>query len=160
MKVVASTKVPAPIDDVWEIVSDPGRLLDVMHGITRWEVATPGPVRLGSRYRMLFRVGSAELGGLIEVTELSPPHDLAWTSVLGVDQRGRWRLRPAPRGGTRVELRLSYVVTGSGLWGWLAERLAAPVVQRHARRTLGQLRRIVQHEQMRMRAEEARAAAA
>ena len=77
------------------------------------------------------RVGSAEVGGLIEIVEWDEPCDLAWTSVTGIDQRGRWRLRPAPSGRTRVELRLAYGVAGSGPAGWLAERIAAPAVTAH-----------------------------
>ena len=74
---------------------------------------------LGARYRMLFRVGAAEVGGLVEVVEFDEPCDFAWTSVTGLDHRGRWRLREAPGGRTRVELRLAYVVAGAG-----PERLA------------------------------------
>ena len=46
--------------------------------------------------------------------------DLAWTSITGIDQRGRWRLRERGHGRTRVEFRLSYGVAGSGIGGWLA----------------------------------------
>ena len=76
---------------------------------------------------MLLRVGSAEVGGLIEVVEFARDADLAWTSITGIDQRGRWRLRPANDGRTTVTtLRLSYGVAGSGIWGWLADHVSAP----------------------------------
>jgi hypothetical protein len=58
-----------------------------------------------------------------------------------------------------VELRLAYGVAGSGRSGWIAERVAAPTVSRHIRRTLGQLKRMVEHEQLRERAAARRAAA-
>ena len=109
---------------------------------------------------MLFRVGSAEVGGLIEVVEWDDPCDFAWTSVTGLDQRGRFRLRTTVPGKTRVELRLAYGVAGAGLSGWLAERIAAPTVRGHLRRTLQQLKRLVEHEQMRERAAARRAARA
>jgi uncharacterized membrane protein len=108
---------------------------------------------------MLFRIGSAEVGGLIEVVEWEEPHELAWTSVTGVDQRGRYRLREAGGGSTRVELRLAYGVAGSGLWGWLAERVTAPTVGSHLRRSLQQLNRLVEYEQLREQAAARRAAA-
>jgi uncharacterized membrane protein len=96
---------------------------------------------------MLMRVGSADVGGLIEVVEYHEPRDLAWTSVTGIDQRGRWRLRALEGDRTHVELRLAYGVAGSGLLGWVAEQVAAPTVRGHLRRSLQQLEREVEHDQ-------------
>src|SRR5437764_3260710 len=124
MRVSASAVVAAPMESVWAVVSDPERALSYMSGVTRWEVVSDQPRGLGARYRMLMRVGSAEVGGLIEVVEWVQPRELAWNSITGVDQRGRWRLRPAPGGRTRVEIRLAYGVAGSGVGGWVGERVA------------------------------------
>jgi uncharacterized membrane protein len=158
MRVQANSYVTAPIESVWAIVADPTRALSFMSGITRWEVTSDRPTGLGARYRMLFRVGSAEVGGLIEIVEWDEPSDLAWTSVTGLDQRWRFRLREAPGGRTRVELRLAYGVAGSGLSGWLAERIAAPTVTGHLRRSLQQLKRLVEYELLREQAAARRAA--
>ena len=158
MRVAASIQIAAPPDHIWEIMSNPERVLSFMSGVTRWEAEGDPPTGLGARYRVLFRVGAAEIGGLIEMIEWDPPRELAWTSVLGVDQRGRWRLRETGRGRTRVEMRLAYGVAGSGLSGWLAERLAGPTLRGHLRRSLQQLKRLVEHEQLRRRAAERRAA--
>jgi uncharacterized membrane protein len=160
MRVTAQTHIAAPIEKVWSVVSDPERALTYLSGMTRWEVAGERPTGLGARYRMLFRIGSAEVGGLIEVVEWDEPHELAWTSVTGVDQRGRYRLREARGGFTRIELRLAYGVAGSGLWGWVAERVTAPTVGGHLRRSLQQLKRIVEYEQQREQAAARRAASA
>jgi uncharacterized membrane protein len=112
---------------------------------------------MGARYRMLMRVGSAEVGGLIEVVEFDVERDLAWNSVTGIDQRGRWRLRDAGRGRTRTELRLAYGVAGSGILGWVAEQLAAPIVRGHVKRTLHELKRTVEQEETRAAAARRRA---
>jgi uncharacterized membrane protein len=156
MRVGASIEISAPPEAVWEQISDPARYLHFMSGITRWEVSGKQRAGLGARYRMLLRAGSAEVGGLIETVEFTPPRDLAWTSVTGIDQRGRWRLRERPAGRTRVELRLSYGVAGAGLLGWLSERAAAPIVRGHMQRSVQQLKRLVEHEQLRQRAAERR----
>jgi uncharacterized membrane protein len=158
MRVQAAIHVSAPPHAVWEHIADPARYLHFMSGVTRWEVVSEEPRGLGTRYRMLLRVRSAEVGGLIEVVEWSPCSDLAWSSVTGVDQRGRWRLRER-EGSTRVELRLHYGVAGSGVFGWLAERLAGPTVSGHLRRSLQQLKRQVEHEQFRAQAAQRRARA-
>jgi len=159
MRISGERLVTAPIEDVWAIVTDPGRALNYMSGVTRWEIAGDIRTGLGARYRMLFRIGAAELGGLVEVVEFDEPCDLAWTSVTGLDHRGRWRLREAAGGRTRVEFRLAYVVAGAGLSGWLAERIAAPTVSRHVSQTLRQLDRLVDQEQLRKRAAARRAGA-
>ncbi len=160
MRASAHTVVSAPIESVWQIVSDPERALSFMSGVTRWEVASEKPTGLGARYRMLIRVGSAEVGGLIEIVEWNPPCDLAWTSVTGVDQRGRWRLRTSSRGRTQAEIRLAYGVAGSGATGWLAERIARPALSGHLQTSVRQLARLVEHERLREQAAERRAAKA
>ena len=107
MRATAGTTISAPIETVWGVVSDPERALSFMSGVTRWEVEGEERAGLGARYRMLLRVGSAEVGGLIEIVEWDPPKELAWTSITGVDQRGRWRLRSVADGRTKVEIRLA-----------------------------------------------------
>jgi uncharacterized membrane protein len=157
MRVAEAIGVNAPPELVWEHVSDPKRYLDFMSGVTRWSVEGEKAKGLGARYRMLLRVGSAEVGGLIELVEYDAPRDLAWNSVTGVDQRGRWRIR-SREGGADVELRLQYGVAGSGVWGAIAERLAARTVRGHLRRSLQQLKRQVEHEQLRVQAAARRSA--
>jgi carbon monoxide dehydrogenase subunit G len=158
MRATAQTVISAPIETVWSFVSDPEQALSFMSGVTRWEVESEQSDGLGARYRMLLRVGSAEVGGLIEVVEWDPPRELAWTSITGVDQRGRWRLRPISEGRTRVEIRLAAGVAGSGLAGWLAERIAQPAISSHLRSTVSQLARLVEHERMREQAAQRRSA--
>ncbi len=136
MRVESKLEITAPPALVWEYVSDPSRYLHFMSGITRWEVVGAKRIGLGARYRMLLRVGSAEIGGLIEVVEFSRGADLAWTSITGIDQRGRWRLRERPDGRTRVTFRFAYGVAGGGITGILAERVASVPLGRRFRRSL------------------------
>lgn len=152
MRAVAEKVIPAPIETVWSVISDPERALSFMSGVTRWEVDSEDAIGLGARYRMLLRIGSADVGGLIEVVEFEPPTDLAWTSITGVDQRGRWRLRRVSNGRTNVEIRLAAGVVGAGLAGWVAERIAQPLIASHLRTTLAQLSRVVEHERLREQA--------
>ena len=159
MRITDDIAVAAPVEAVWAIIAEPERVLSYMSGVTRWEIAGDLRAGLGARYRMLFRIGAAEVGGLIEVVEFSEPFEFAWTSITGLDQRGRWRLREVPGGRTRVELRLAYGIAGAGISGWLAEHIAAPSVSGHVRQTVRQLGRLVEHEQLRERAARRRAGA-
>jgi len=154
MRLNESITISAPPPLVWDYVTDPARALDYMSGVTRWEVASDSrnDRGLGARYRMLIRVGATEVGGLVEVVEFTAPSDMAWSSVTGIDQRGRWRLRELEDGRTRVELRFAYGVAGGGISGLIAERISAPALTGHLRRTLQQLKRQVEHEQLRIAA--------
>ena len=156
MRVVVDIEIGAPCEMVWEFVSDPTRYLHFMQGMTRYEVVGKQAHGVGARYRTLMRVGSAEVGGVVEVVEWDESRDLAWNSVTGVDQRGRWRLRERPDDRTRVEFRFQYGVAGSGILGWLAEKVAAPTVRQNLRRSLHQLKRQVEHERLRRLAAERR----
>jgi uncharacterized membrane protein len=158
MRIEEHIEVSAPCDVVWGMIADPARVLHFMVGFTRWEVMGEQRDGLGARYRMLMRVGSAEVGGLVEIVEFDPPCDMAWTSVTGLDQRARWRLRDRPHGRTRVSFRISYGVAGAGVGGWIAERVAAPAVRSNLRRSLQQLKRQVEQEQLRALAAQRRAA--
>src|SRR5918997_235206 len=157
MRLNESIVISAPPKLIWDYVTDPANALHYMSGVTRWEVCGEKRTGLGARYRMLIKVGSAEVGGLIEVVEFNEPYDMAWSSVTGVDQRGRWRLRDAGNGRTRVELRFAYGVAGSGLTGYLSELVAAPRLSSHLRRSLQQLKRQVEHERLREEAPRRRA---
>ena len=157
MRLNESIVISAPPKLIWDYVTDPDTALHYMSGDTRWEVQGEQRTGCGARYRMLIRVGSAELGGLVEVVEFDEPRDMAWSSVTGVDQRGRWRLRDAGNGRTRVELRFAYGVAGAGITGYLSELVAAPGLSSHLRRTLQQLKRQVEHERLREEAARRRA---
>ena len=159
MRLSAQIEITAPAASVWETITDPSHAVHILAGVTRWEPAGGPRSGLGARYRMLMRVGSAEIGGLIEIVEWDEGRDMAWASVTGVDQRGRWRLRERVPGRTHVELRFAGGVAGAGLGGWLAERVAAPGMQRSLQTSLSQLKKQVEHEEQRRAAARRRAAA-
>ncbi|MFL5894196.1 MAG: SRPBCC family protein [Thermoleophilaceae bacterium] len=143
MRVERQIVVNASRELVWDYITDPANYTTFFAGITRWEVEGRKKRGLGARYRMLMHVGSAEVGGLVEIVEFEQPGDMAWTSVLGLDQRGRWRLRDHGPNRTAVMFRLSYHAPG-GLLGWFSDQLSSPIVSRHIRNTLDALKRQVE----------------
>ncbi len=152
MRLNESVVVSAPQQVVWDYLADLDNYMHFMSGITRWDAEGEQRSGLGARRRMLFKVGSAEVGGLIEFVEWDEPNDLAWSSVTGLDQRGRLRFREAGKTSTRVELRYQYGVAGAGLAGWISEHVSAPTISKHLRTSLQQLKRLVEHEKLRAEA--------
>jgi uncharacterized membrane protein len=146
VRIEQKVSVDAPLHLVWEYVTEPANYPVFMDGLTRWEVAGDRHSGLGARYRMLLRVGAADVGGLIEIVEWRPEGDMAWSSVTGVDQRGRWRLRELDDDRTRVVFRFQYGVAGGGIPGLIAERVAAVSLNRRFRVSLLNLKRAVEEQ--------------
>jgi acyl-CoA synthetase (AMP-forming)/AMP-acid ligase II/uncharacterized membrane protein len=140
MRVEKGIAIDGSREEIWEHVADPCRYPGFMHGVTRLERKGDEPDRgIGARYSVRLRVGSADVGGLVEIVEFDEPADLAWTSVTGIDQRLRWRLRETDDGRTMVTLRLAYDAPG-GLLGTLSEQVSKPMVARNLEQTLHNLR--------------------
>ncbi len=143
MRLEEQITIDAAPEEVWELLADPADIPRFVPAITRFERQDgkseddePG---VGARYSMLMHVGSADVGGLIEIVEYDEGRDIAWTSITGIDQRGRWRIREASDGRTRVSLRLSYGSPG-GLVGAVTDRLSAPQVRGHLKTGLEHLK--------------------
>jgi uncharacterized membrane protein len=143
MRIRVATEIDAPRALVWDYLMSAGGWRQFMDGLTRWEAEQGTRGGVGARFAMRMRVGFIELGGIVETTEFDRPCDMAWTSVTGVDQRGRWRLRELGGGRTQVELRVTYHAPG-GLVSLLADRVAYPTVRGHLERSLRELKRHVE----------------
>jgi uncharacterized membrane protein len=104
--------VDADRDAVWKRVSDPACYPEFMANIERWETITDGPVAVGSRFTVHWKVGSVPVGGTVEIVEFDHDRDLAFNGITGVTVRGRFRLRDADDGRTKVVFRLAYEAPG------------------------------------------------
>ena len=142
MRVDESIRVAAPRERVWELVSLPERYSEFMVG-SSWEPIHGEPTSgLRARFWLNVEVGSTDLGGVVELVEFDPPHELAWTNVSGIDNRGRWILRE--RGDeTEVTMRFSYQVPG-GVLALIASRLGAPIMRRDVRKSLAALKDLLE----------------
>jgi len=139
MRIEESIEILATPEEIWPVISSADGLARVLAGVTRWEVEGRRKSGLGTRYQMLMEVGSAQVGGLIEVVEYHEPSDLAWTSITGIDQRGRWRLRAQEDGTTEVTLRLSYHSPG-GFLAAVADEISSRSVRGNIKESLERLR--------------------
>jgi uncharacterized membrane protein len=143
MRVERRCVIDADRETVWKFVSDPDCYPEFMASLERWETVTEGPAALGSRYTVHWKIGSVPIGGVVEVVEFDPARDLAWIGVTGVSLRGRFRLRDADDGRTKLIFRLAYESPG-GILGLIADRVAAREVGRNMGETLKNLRRMVE----------------
>src|SRR5436305_11539444 len=143
MRLEECVEIRAPREVVWDAIADAENHPLFMAGLTRWDVKSGPEMSKGSRIDMRMAVGSAQVGSLIKVVECDAPADMAWTSVTGIDQRGRWRLRERGDNCTMVALRLAYQAPG-GILGWIVDQIAARDVRRNVRRSVEALKEQVE----------------
>jgi uncharacterized membrane protein len=142
MHIEESIEIEAPREEVWKLVSQPERYEEFMFA-SHWSPVDGEPATgPRARFKLTIEVRSIDLGGLVEVVEWDPPHEFSWTSITGIDQRGRWILRDCPAG-TKATVRASYQVPG-GVLALVASQLSKPLIRRDLRRSLGALKDTVE----------------
>ncbi|WP_434985497.1 SRPBCC family protein [Vreelandella zhaodongensis] len=87
-----------------------------------------------NRYRWHVRAVGMDWSFDVEVTEISPPYVLAWESLDGVRNQGRYQLRAVPEG-TEVSLTLQYEIRNR-LMEKAVNKAARPLVGKVSRQIL------------------------
>jgi uncharacterized membrane protein len=143
MRVEESIRIWAARERVWDFVAKPECYPEFMVG-TQWEPVDGEPsTGPRARFSIAIEVRSVDIGGTVEFVEWDPPHEVAWTNITGIDQRGRWILRDCGGGETDATLRVSYQAPG-GVLALVASQLAAPLIRRDVRRSLAALKEAVE----------------
>lgn len=138
-------KIERPPADVFKLIGDPARYPSFLAGMTTWKPVTEQTQGVGARFRILMKVGSVEVGGIVEVNRWEDDVCIEWTAVQGLRQSGRWLLSPTDNG-TELSIELDSDI-GGGLIGKFVERLAARTVMRNLWATLLAARRIIENEE-------------
>ena len=134
MRIEESIEVDAPTDRVWQLVEDPAALTGLDDGLSIEADPETPEGGLHARYRVLWRVGPVPVGADIEIVELTPGRELAWTSLTGIDHRFRFRLRELDGDRARLVLRFGY--NSAGPLGILADLVSYGRVRATLRRLL------------------------
>jgi fatty-acyl-CoA synthase len=141
MRIQDSIAIAVGSERAWELIADPASYPRVLSWVTSFEPEEPDrEPGVGARYRMRLSVGSAEVGGLVEIVEYEQHRDIAWNNVTGIEQRGRIRLRDSGTGRVKLTIRMSYNAPGLVL-GSIAELLSAPIVSASVSRSLQEVKR-------------------
>lgn len=146
-RIVASGRIDAPLDRLWDLLCDTGRYAEWVEGTVE-VVRTDGEARLGSTYdeRNKF-LGPWKARSRWRVTEFERPRRMVHVaerfplvSGLHVD----WELAPAAHGGTDAVFGVEYT-PALGPLGTLLDRWMVRGVRADHERTLENLRALAGH---------------
>ena len=125
------SQIDRPPSEVFDHVSDPGRLATWQTNTVSAVQETSGPIGIGTRLREIHRApGGKELESLVEVSEFDPGRVFALRVVEGTPVHLRMTFDPVG-GGTRVQFR-AYGQLNGGM------RLVQPLIGRMLKRQFTQ----------------------
>jgi uncharacterized protein YndB with AHSA1/START domain len=140
----AETDLPAPPEEVWEVIMDPHRLGEWVTTHVGLEGEVPDRLERGSSFRQRLNVGGAPFTVSWEVVEAEPPQQVLWRGE-GPGGSGavvEYLLREAD-GSTRFIYVNRFDLPG-GLLGRIASRAVGErIAKRESEKTLENLKRLL-----------------
>ena len=128
--------------------ADPETVFDMIQNVEDFPRYTPtveSVTPIGEqRYHWKTRVSGMVFEWDVEVTEHQRPGRLAWRSLSGIENQGRYRLTPVP-GGTDVRLTIDYSLN-SRILDRTVGKMAAPMVKRISNDILARVRQMLAAE--------------
>jgi len=123
--------VEKPIEAVFAFVSDPTNTPRYQPDIVSTRVETPGPVRLGTRFKETMKMGPWKLDSSCEVVEFERPGGVTFEATgQTLRYRCRFMFEPVPNG-TRIR-----IAGTARLQGW--RRLMEPMMRAGMRKAVPQ----------------------
>ena len=125
--------------------ADPETVFDMLRKVEDFPTYTPtveSVTPLGeARYHWKTRIKGVAYEWDVEVVEEQRPNRLAWRSVSGIRNEGRYRLRPSAQG-TELSLTIDYSMN-SRLLDHTVGRVAAPIIRKISADVLARVRAIL-----------------
>lgn len=143
MRVSQKIRIDRPPAEVFKLIGDLPQHPEFLVG-TVWKPVSKQTHGVGARYRVLMKVGSVQVGGIVEVVRWEDDALIEWSAVQGVHQTIRWLLTPTD-GGTELQIEVDYDIAG-GIIGNLVERIAARTIARNLWASLMAARRLIEQD--------------
>lgn len=71
--------INAPVEEVWQVFTDPGKLRQWLYGVTQVEKVQGEPLTHGSKFRLIFEIEGHQFSITEEVTGFEPPELFAFS---------------------------------------------------------------------------------
>src|SRR5207302_2302686 len=126
----ASVRIGRPPTAVFDWVADHRHVQQVMEGVREWRPIGRQATGVGARYRVEVDAVVVPLRAVLEIVEWERPRAIGWTTESSpVSNGGRWTFRRV-KGGTEVELKVSYDPPAGAVGNFLASRVEGIVEER------------------------------
>ena len=129
VKIIDSTIIDRPVEEVWSFVSDPGNDPKWYQGTAEVRQRSEGPTAVGTTYEAVIQFRGRSLVAGARCIVLNPDKEVTWKFTSGLMKRSTdsWRMEPIDETSTRLTRVFDMRV--SGFW-----RLIQPIVARGTKR--------------------------
>ena len=142
--VSATIDIHAPVQDVWDVATDIGRMGEWVSIHRGFPDATPSEVELGTRFKQTLSVGGTPFAVEWTATEVKGPRTLIWEGAgpAGSSARTRYALA-SENGGTRFTYENEFKLP-AGRIGEAAAGVVKGQAEREAQDSLTRLKQLIE----------------
>ena len=135
-----SVHLKRPVEQVFAFLVDTEKLTMWQSDLMKAEQLTPGPVRLGSRFREVRRLGQKETEVQAEISAFEPNQRLGTKTSTKPEVRINYSLDPE-QGGTRLSYQ--FVMLTTGLM-WILEPVISSSIRRQSAADFAKLKELLE----------------
>lgn len=130
--------IDAPVDTVFAYIDDYKNTTKYMRDLTKWEPAGDKVHGKGARFDVAMKAGPKTLDSVIEMNQWAENKVIAWKSISGFKQNGKWEFEAKGKG-TEVTFDMDYDF-GGGIAGKMLGKVAEPVVRVNIKKSVETLK--------------------
>ena len=143
MRVAESVDLPAPPEEVWNVVMDPSRLGDWVSIHRSADTPSAGLLDMGSSFCQTLALGGRPFDVRWTVTGLARPREAVWQGSGPVGSRASVHYGLERRnGGTRFSYENEFKLPGGPLGAFAGRIVGRRAFEREAKRSLANLREL------------------
>ena len=120
-------EIAAPVETVFAYVDDHKNTTKYMKGLTKWAPTTDVVHGKDAEFEVVMKAGPKDLGSVVHITAWTENKTIAWKSIEGFKQTGKW-VFTKKGDSTHVVFDMEYDL-GGGIAGKMLGKVAEPVVR-------------------------------
>jgi uncharacterized membrane protein len=143
-RIVKAIDIAAPVEMVFDFVSNARNGLKYMANFTRFEPLGQPERGLGARVHASGDLLGVHYETQLEIIKFEPSKALVSRSTQGIKSHSIWQFLPLPDGGTEVTFVSDYVLPGGGLGRVLDRLVIEKSVEKNTIQTLINLKKVIE----------------
>ena len=137
--ITVTKEIAAPVEAVFAYVDDHKNTTKYMQGLTRWKPTTDKVHGKDAEFEVVMKAGPMDLGSVVHITDWKENATIAWKSISGFKQTGKWAFKKKGESACEATLDMEYDL-GGGIAGRMVGKVAEPAVRHNLTKSVEALK--------------------